>query len=159
MDHYECNIMRIDDYFTNLKARIDLLVEIYIQENHHNHPLVELINKSREECINEINECEAEDLDELEKNEKRHIFLDDEVLFKRFCFIFQFLGDVLTTGRFTWHFISTDMFLRPGQVECFQELVKFIPSIDAGHEYTFKSQAESLKMLFATSEKIKPVSL
>jgi hypothetical protein len=31
---------------------------------------------------------------------------------------------VLETGRFTWRLVSTDVFLRPGQIECFQEILK-----------------------------------
>jgi hypothetical protein len=117
--------LKIVDYFDNLKNKIDLLVEIFINDNQHDQVCIDEINKAREEWVKESDECQAYNLTELEENENQDEPIADEQLFKRSCFIIHLNVDFQTTGCFTGRFISTDMYLRPGQIECFQELLKF----------------------------------
>jgi hypothetical protein len=83
------NRMRIDGYFTELKNKIDLHVEIYIQDNLHDPTRIDDLNKTREEWIEEIFLCQANNLVELEKNENKYMILEDEHLFKSNCFVIQ----------------------------------------------------------------------
>jgi hypothetical protein len=119
------NELKIVDYYSDLKNKIDLLVEIFICDNQHDPNGIDEINKVREEWIKEADECQAHNLAELEKNENKDELITDEQLFKRHCFLIYSYADVKTTGCFTGRFISTDVYLRPGQVECFQELLKY----------------------------------
>jgi hypothetical protein len=119
------NKLRIVDYFDDLKNKIDLLVEFYISDNQHDLAGIDEINKARETWIKEADECQDHNLTELEENENKDSLIQDEELFKRFCFLINSNADLQTTGCFTGHFISTDVYLRPGQVECFQELLKY----------------------------------
>jgi hypothetical protein len=124
--------LKIVNYFDDLKNKIDLLVEIFISDNQHDPAAINEINKAREEWIKETDECQAHNLAELEKNENIDELITDEQLFKRFCFLVCSNADLQTTGCFTGRFISTDVYLRPGQIECFQELLKFTSS---GNKY------------------------
>jgi hypothetical protein len=127
-------------YFDGLKNKIDLLVEIYILENQHEQVCIDEVNKAREEWIKEIDECEAHNLAELEENENKDELITDEKLFKRFCFLIHSYANFNAT-YFTGRFISTDKYLKPGQIECFQELLKFASSenIFFSEEQLFKS--------------------
>jgi hypothetical protein len=111
--------------FDYLKSTIDLLVEIYISDNQHDQARIDEINKVREEWIKEADECQAHNLAELEMNENKDELIADKELFKRYCFLIFSNVDLETTGCFTGRFISTDVYLRPGQIDCFQELLKF----------------------------------
>jgi hypothetical protein len=92
------NRLRIADYFSELKATLDIHVETYIAENQHDRIGIDKLNKAREEWFKEADECEASNLaEELEQREDRDLELDDEKLLTRFCFIFEFNGDVLKT--------------------------------------------------------------
>jgi hypothetical protein len=126
------NKLRISNYFDDLKNKIDLLVEIYINDNQHDPTGVDEINKVREEWIKEADECQAHNLAELEQNENKDELITDDQLFKRFCFFIYSSVDLHTSDFFTQSFISTDVYLRPGQIECFQELLKFTSS---GNKY------------------------
>jgi hypothetical protein len=117
------NRMRIDGYLTELKNKIDLQVEIYIQDNQHDPTRINELNKARDEWIEEIDLCQTYNFIQLEKNENKYMILEDEHLFKNHCFVIQFFGNVLETGRFTWRFFSTDIYLRPGQIECFEAIL------------------------------------
>jgi hypothetical protein len=151
------NRLRIADYFTDLKNKIDLLVEIYISDNQHDPARIDEINKVREEWIKEANECQAHDLAELEENEDKDLLIADEQLFKRHCFLIYSHADVKTTGCFTGRFISTDVYLRPGQIECFQELLKFTSSenrylIDIGYYIYMDKFTKGLNKMFGCVE-------
>jgi hypothetical protein len=100
-----------------------LHVETYISENQHDQATIDKINKAREEWIKEVDECELSNLAELEKREDRDLELEEDNLLKRFCFIFEYPGDVLQTQCFTWRFVSTDTFISPRQIACFQLMV------------------------------------
>jgi hypothetical protein len=121
--NYKENRLKIDGYFTELKNKIDLLVEIYTNDNQHEPVRIDETNRARGEWIKEIDECEAHDLADLEKNDNKHIILEVKELFKRFCFIIRIHGDVFTTGRFIWRFFSTDMFLDQDQVVSFRAML------------------------------------
>jgi hypothetical protein len=155
------NRLRIVDYFDDLKNKIDLLVEIYISDNQHDQARVDEINKAREKWVKEADECQAYNLAELEKNERKDELVTDEELFKRFCFLVHSHADVKTTGCFKGRFISTDVYLRPGQIECFQELFKFT-SIKNKYLYVQKIDEEelvkSLKKIFMGVRIYKDVS-
>jgi hypothetical protein len=134
--NYRTNLFRIDSYFTELKNKIDLPVEIYIQANQHDSVRVDEINKVREEWIREIDECQEHNLAELKNNNDHHMLLEDEHLFKRFCFIIQFYGHIYKplTGLLTWRFFSTDMFLRPGQIACFESMLCMVYATYSTHK-------------------------
>jgi hypothetical protein len=119
------NKLRIANYFIDLKNKTDLLVEIYISDNQHDQVCIDEINNAREAWIKEADECQAYNLAALEMNENKDELVADEQLFKRFCFLINSNADLETTGCFTGRFISTDVYLRPGQIKCFQELLKF----------------------------------
>jgi hypothetical protein len=149
---YRANsIWRIVDYFDDLKNRVDLLVEIYISDNQHDQARIDEINEAREEWIKEADECQAHNLAELMENENKDSLIQDEELFKRFCFLIYSYSGVQTTGCFTGRFISTDVYLRPGQVKCFQELLKFTSN---GNKYLAEQEMdreqviESLEKIF-----------
>jgi hypothetical protein len=153
--------LKIVVYFDDLKNKIDLLVEIYISDNQHDKARVDEINKAREEWIKEADKCQAYNLAELEENENKDELIADEQLFKRFCFLVYSCLDLRTTGCFTWRFISTNVYLRPGQLECFQELLKFTSS---GKEKwnallrNKKQTVESLNKIFVDVEIYEQVS-
>jgi hypothetical protein len=145
------NKLRIVGCFDDLKNEIDLLVEIYISENPHDQACVDEINNARDEWIKEADECQAYNLAELENNENNDELVPDELLFKRHCFLIHSNADLQTTGCFTGRFISTDVYLRPGQIECFQELLKFTSSENKylDEQAMDKEQlARSLKKIF-----------
>jgi hypothetical protein len=119
------NKLRIADYFDNLKNKIDLLVEIYISDNQHDQVCIDEINKAREGWIKEADWCQAYNLGALEMNENKDELITEDQLFKRFCFFIYSDVDLYTSDFFTQSFISTDVYLRPGQIECFQELLKY----------------------------------
>jgi hypothetical protein len=112
-------------YFDGLKNKIDLLVEIYILDNQYDAARIDEINKAREEWIEEADECQAYNLVKLNENENKDELITAEQLFVRFCFLIHSYADVETTGFFTGRFVSTDVYLRPGQIECLEELLKF----------------------------------
>jgi hypothetical protein len=125
MSSFYCkNRLKIANFASELKTTFDIHVETYIAENQHDQSQVDKVNKAREEWINEINECEAENLAELEKREDRDLELNEEILLKHFCFIVEYLGDVLETGCFTWRFISTDTYMSLEQIAIFQVMIQ-----------------------------------
>jgi hypothetical protein len=143
------NRLRIANYSTELKATIDVLVETYIAENQHDQAGIDKINTAREEWLKEVDKCEVDNLAELEKHKDRDLELQDEKLLKRFCFIFEFFGDVLETGCFTWRFVSTDTYLRPGQIACFQVMTRFMKySDDCDYEKVALPCSDTLYKIF-----------
>jgi hypothetical protein len=150
--HFRTNLFKIDSYFTELKNKIDLPVEIYIQANQHDSVRVDEINRVREEWIAEIDKCQEHNLAELKKNKDNHMLLEDENLFKRFCFIIQFYGDTLSTGRLTWRFFSTDTYLRPGQIVCFESMLSLNFQTNISDDFEIlcrqKNNFQNLKRLF-----------
>jgi hypothetical protein len=142
------NRLRIADYSSELKATVDTLVETYIAENQHDQAGIEKLNKAREEWFNEADECETSNLAELEKREERDTELQDDQLLTRFCFIFEFQGDVLDTGCFTWHFVSTDTYMTPGQIACFQAMIVHLACDNCGFTQTPPTGPECLKIIF-----------
>jgi hypothetical protein len=109
------------------------------------------VNASREAWLKEIDECETSNLDQCKNEEESEgLELNDEVLFKRFCFLVEFYGNVLMTGCFTWRLISTDLYLRPGQIECFQELIK-ITNLPVNEDKSYSEKDEltaNLELIF-----------
>jgi hypothetical protein len=142
------NRLRITDYFSELKATVNALVETYIVENQHDQAAVDKLNKARKGWFKEADECEASDLAEFEKREDRDLELEEEKLLKRFCFSFEFQGDVLETGCFTWRFVSTDIYMSPGQIACFQVMIKYLVCDDCNYEQVPPPGPESLSSLF-----------
>jgi hypothetical protein len=142
------NRLRIADYFSELKATVDTHVETYIAENQHDQPGLDKLNKAREEWFKETDECETSDLAELEKREDRDLELDDEKLLTRFCFIFEFQGDVLETGCFTWRFVTTDTYMTPGQISCFQAIIEYTCCEILDNARELPPGLENFKMLF-----------
>jgi hypothetical protein len=63
------------------------------------------VNTARENWLNEIDDCEKSNLSEIKEIEIEET--------KIFCFLIEFYGDVLESGRFTWRLISTDMYHVP----------------------------------------------
>jgi hypothetical protein len=119
------NKLKILNYYDELKTRVDLYVELYTYHNRFNSERINKVNAAREQWFNEHDTCLKFNIDELEKREDKHMLLEERELFKRFCFIFQVYGDVFHSGRFTWRFISTDMFLSPGQIACLEAALFF----------------------------------
>jgi hypothetical protein len=145
------NRLRIADYFSELKAMVDAHVETYIAENQHDQAGIDKLNKAREEWFKEADECEASNLAELEKRKDRDLELDDEKLLTRFCFIFEFNGDVLKTGCFTWHFVSTDIYMSPSQIACFQAMIDFLDRDNCNYAQMLHG-LESFRLLFKSVE-------
>jgi hypothetical protein len=123
--HLGENKLKIINYYDQLKARVDLYVELYTYYNRLNSERVNKVNAAREQWFNEHDTCLKFNFDELEKRDDKNLLLEEKQLFKRFCFIFQVHGNVLHSGRFTWRFISTDMYLSPGQIVCFETALIF----------------------------------
>jgi hypothetical protein len=114
------------NYFDGLRSRVDEKAELYIRDNRHNQTRVDRVNAAREKWIVEIKECLEFNIAQCAPDEEDELRLQDDLeLFKKFCFIFEFYADVLSSGCFTWRFVSTDTYLRPGQIACFEELLKF----------------------------------
>jgi hypothetical protein len=145
---FRTNRLRIADYFSELKATVDIHVEIYIAENQHDQSGIDKLNKAREGWFKEADECEAINLAELEIREDRDMELDDEKLLQRFCFIFEFYDDVLETGCFIWRFVSTDTYMNPRQIGCFKVMIEHLGCEKCDHEQTPTPGPESLRMLF-----------
>jgi hypothetical protein len=156
-DFFEAtNKLKIVDYFDNLKNKIDLLVEIFISDNQHDQAGVDEINEAREGWIKEVNECQAHNLAKLEENEDKDSLIADEELFERFCFLINLHADLKTTDSFTGRFISTDAYLRPGQIECFQQLLKFAISrshyLIVNNEHFFNKGFDKIFKVVETNE-------
>jgi hypothetical protein len=147
---YRQNRLRTANYSSELKATIDILVETYLAKNQHNQAETDKLNKAREEWIKEVDECEESNLAELENSENRDLMQGDDNLLKRFCFIFEYRGDVLETGCFMWRFISTDTFLSPSQIACFQVMASCFGCDSGEFDYArvFSAGLESLERLF-----------
>jgi hypothetical protein len=143
------NKLQIIDYFDTLKANVDISVELYIADNRHNANLIDLVNEAREKWITEIKECLEFNISHCKEHD-----LEDEVLFKRFCFLIEFHGDAMISGRFTRRLVSTDMFLRPGQIQCFQEMIKFIDCDYAMEYIKVPLTSKSLQRLFKSDSKL-----
>jgi hypothetical protein len=146
------NRLRIADYSSELKTTVDTHVETYIAENQHDQPGIDKLNKAREEWFKEADECEASNIAELAKREDRDLELNDEKLLKRFCFIFEFHGDVLETGCFTWRFVSTNMYMSPHQIACFQMMIRFLECDDCDYVRTPNPGPGCLKILFQSAK-------
>jgi hypothetical protein len=151
------NRLRIADFSSELKATIDIHVETYIAENQHDQPQVDKANKAREEWVKEIDECEVDNLAELEKREDRDMDLEDETLLKRFCFVFKFRSYVHETGSFTWplawRLISTDKFMSPDQIACIQVMIECAEFYSYRSESVCRYSSEILDYLFDYYEK------
>jgi hypothetical protein len=145
------NRLRIADYFSDLKATVDVHVETFISENQHDRAGIDKLNKAREEWFKEADECESSNLAELEKRKDRDLELDDENLLKRFCFVFEFEGDVLETGCFTWRFFSTDIYMSPSQIACFQVMIDFLDKDNCNYAQV-PHGLESVRLLFKSVE-------
>jgi ABC-type Zn uptake system ZnuABC Zn-binding protein ZnuA len=117
------NKLKIVDYFDDLKNKIGLLVEIYISDNQHDPTDIDEINKARDEWIKEVNECQAYNLAKLKENEDKDELITDQQLFVCFC-LYSYIGTRTCKQEAT----STDVYLRPGQIKRFQELLKFTSS-------------------------------
>jgi hypothetical protein len=128
------NKLKIINYFDDLVSKIDRFVELYTADNQHNQAIVDATNKARREWLKEIDACLRFNISQCRENEEGKPPIEDSELFKCFCFLIELMGDVLTSGRFTWRLVSTDMYLRPGQIEIFQEVLKFT-NIDHNMEY------------------------
>jgi hypothetical protein len=157
---YGRNRLRIADYSSELKATIDIHVETYIEKNHHYQLQVDKANKAREEWVKEIDECEVDNLAELEKRKDRDLDLEDETLLKRFCFVFKFRSYyVHETGSFTWplawRLISTDKFMSPDQIACIQMMIECAEFDSDDVETVRRSQinSRSLDLLFDNDNK------
>jgi hypothetical protein len=155
------NKMKIVEYFDDLKNKIDLLVEIYISDNQRDQARIDEINKAREEWIKEVDECQAQNLVKLEENDHKDELITDEQLFKRYCFLIYSYADLKTSGCFTGRFISTDLYLKLGQIECFQELLKFTSSENKyldEQDMEREQVIESFKRIFCCAEVVEEVS-
>jgi hypothetical protein len=147
------NKLRIINYFEDLKSKVDLQVELYILDNRHYQAAVDEINSVREKWLQEIKDCEEFNISECVESGAKSSKNDDEFLFKRFCFLIEFNGDVLQTGRFIYRLISTDKYLRPGQIECFEVILKFT-NLNTAPKNAFVHQYEqNLDRLFVTRDR------
>jgi hypothetical protein len=142
------NRLLIDEYFRGLQTTVDTRVETYIAENQHDQAGIDKLNKAREEWFKEADECEASNIAELENSKDRDLELDDEKLLTRFCFIFEFPGDVLETGCFTWRFVSTDTYMSPSQTNCFQMVIYCLNCDECEYEQAPPPGPESMQILF-----------
>jgi hypothetical protein len=74
--------------------------------------------------LKEIEECQAYNLSFLNED-KGEESLPMEQLFKRFCFPINMSFNVFASiDEFNYRFISTDKYLSPDQIKCFQEVIK-----------------------------------
>jgi hypothetical protein len=111
------NQSRINEYFTKLRNKIDLLVERFIHESKLDQLTVDRILLARVEWIDETQECEAFNLTHCPSdNEDQEMpQLDECELLKRFCFVFQV--HVATSDRFSWRFMSTDKYVSTEKIK------------------------------------------
>jgi hypothetical protein len=107
-----------------------------------------MLNKAREDWFIEADECEKSNLVELDNLDDRDLELADKKLLKRFCFIFEFHGDVLETGCFTWRFVSTDRYVSSSQIACFQVMIGFLECENCDYVQAPNPGVESFRMLF-----------
>ena len=117
------NKLRIINYFDALVSQVDLQIELYIAGYQHvanSQTYIDKLNLTREEWIAEIRECETFNLAHCQHNKEP---IQDKILFKRFCFIFEWNRNVLNDGLFTFRLISTDMFLSENEIRCFQVVI------------------------------------
>jgi hypothetical protein len=136
--------MIISKYFDDLIIELDIHVETLIQANHRDEELVAKINKLRQEFIEQIRECAEYNLEHLEGKSN----LSDEDMFKKFCFFIRVESDVYRTetihedeycmgyeyslinkdgldSLIELRLVVVDKYLTSGQIECFQEILKF----------------------------------
>jgi hypothetical protein len=111
----------------DLVSQVDVLVETYIAANQDHHNRIESVNAMREKWIKVIRECEAFNILHCQEDEAGKEPLQKSDIFKKFCLLFENKGDVLVSGRFTWRLlVIPDTYLSPGQIMCFQELMRII---------------------------------
>ena len=116
---FTMNRIKTVEYSDLLINKIDLKVEQFIADCHHlpnGQEYIDELNSQREKWIAEIRECEEFNLTECGDNKEK---IEESELFKRFCFLFEWPGNVLETTQFTWRLISTDKWLSEKQIDCF----------------------------------------
>jgi hypothetical protein len=117
------NRLRIVEYFDELKAKVDVCVEIFIAANHQDNEKVTRINAARTEWFKAIDECEKFNLAELQNCENKNIKLEDEDLFKKFIFEFEMYGG---QELIDLRLVSLDTYISPGKIECFKAAILVI---------------------------------
>jgi hypothetical protein len=127
------NRLEVSQYFEALVSELDLHVELFIKDNIHNEPHVAEINKVREAWLKEIRECEEQNLSLLLENETQ--LIPNEERCKRFCFLVEVVMYTTENCPFCWRLVSTNRYLKPGEIKCFQELLKFIPRSSSDYEF------------------------
>jgi hypothetical protein len=124
------NRLEVSQIFDRVVSDVDLRVEQFASSNKHKPELVERICKLREVWLKEIRECEAYNMSFLEHATDS---LSNEQRIKRYCFVIEtFINTVESTSRsdqveFGHILVSLDKYVSPGQVECFQAALKFMP--------------------------------
>jgi hypothetical protein len=110
-------------------SQVDAQVETYIAANQDYPDRIESVNEMRERWLKVIRECEAYNILNCQENEVGKEPLQKSDLFKKFCVLFEKNGDVPEHGQFTWRLlVLPNTYLSPGQVVCFQEIMKIIQS-------------------------------
>jgi hypothetical protein len=131
---------------------------------------VDEVNAARNAYIAEIRACETYNMSLLKENNGHERSFDEpqtrppkksrlemdvavnderartELLFKRFCFIIE-LEKRSVEDQFCWRLFSTDRYLTPAEIICFQELLKFT-DLCTNLDYYSKLVRCSLERLF-----------
>jgi hypothetical protein len=71
--HLGENKLKIINYYDQLKARVDLYVELYTNHNRFNSERVDKVNAAREQWFNEHDNCLRFNIDELEKRVDKNL--------------------------------------------------------------------------------------
>jgi hypothetical protein len=117
------NRLEVSQTFDDVVSEVDRRFEEFVRDNIHNQTLIDEVIGFRETWIKDIRECEAYCLSFLNEQVEP---LPNEVRFKKFCFVIELFTDHLEDNQFHWRLVCTDMYLRPGQIRSFQELLKFM---------------------------------
>jgi hypothetical protein len=158
------NILKVSDYFDDLVAYLDLQAELYVKNNIHCQHLVDEANAARLVYIAEIRACEAYNISLLRENNDHKldesqqqnrtqptVVASTELLFKKFCFIIQLYKSSVEDEHFSWRLFSTDRFLSPGEINSFQEILKFTIEQNKANCYLNLAKC-SLERLFTDVE-------
>jgi hypothetical protein len=115
----------------DLVSQVDVLVETYIAANQDHPDRVSSVNEMRDNWLKVIRECESYNLLHCRENEEGKAPLQKSDLFKQFCLLFETNTNVISSGRFTWHLlVIPNIYLSPGQIVCFQELMRIIEATE-----------------------------
>ncbi len=128
--------LNLSEYFDGLVSELDVRIETLISDNIQDHELVSKMNLVREDFIRQIRDCQSINMTNLPNIQANTSQPTNNELFKSFCFFIDVDKEEAevhlskwnnVVAFIGWHLIVLDTYLAPAQIQCFQEILKFLP--------------------------------